>query len=210
MADLILLLGAFEFQENEIPASINFGGSQNLAIHQLIGGGRIVDSMGNNDHDISWSGLFFNNVTTGLSAIDRAREVNTLRTLGLELELVFYDLIYLVKIKEFRPSFERFYQVPYSITLQVIQDLNLPASPLNNIPFLDAILNDLNFVNAGAQFLNDPTLNSLLGNFSSALSSAGALESASPSVINGLINSSSAASSRIGTLIGQYKNNLAG
>jgi hypothetical protein len=210
MADLIVLLGDFIFQENEIPASINFGGSQALGVHQLIGGARVVDSMGNVDSDITWSGLFFNNITTGLSAIDRAKELNILRTLGLELPFIFYDLIYLVKIKEFLPVFERFYQVPYRITLQVIQDLNIPNQVSGQTSFLSAIVNDLNVAEDAASFINDPTLNGLITAFGTALGSAGTLTNASPSVLNGLINASSACSARAGVLANQFKNNLSG
>lgn len=210
MADLVVLLGDFVFQEHEIPASINFGGSQMLGVHQLIGGARVVDSMGHNEADITWSGMFYNNVTTGLNAIERAKIVNNLRVLGLELPFIFYDLIYTVKIKEFTARFERYYQIPYTITLQVIQDLRIPDDPSGDLSFLTAILNDMDVVEAGANFLNDPTLNGLVDTFTTALGSAGVLESAPNSVINGLINSGTAVSSRLGSLINNYKNNLSG
>src|ERR1700692_3272344 len=124
MADLILLLGDVIFQEHEIPPRINFGGVQALGTHQLVGGGRIVDSMGSVDDDISFSGLFFSNANAGLDALPRAKELNALRKAGDELEFIYYDMVYLVKILDFKANFERFYQIPYSITLRVIQDLS--------------------------------------------------------------------------------------
>lgn len=210
MADLIILLGDILFQEHEIPPRINFGGAQALGTQQLVGGGRKVDSMGAVDDDISFSGMFFSNANLGLEALPRARQLNTLRTLGLELEFIYYDMAYLVKIADFKANFERYYQIPYSITLKVVQDLSLPASPLNDIQFLDAILGDLNLVNAGAQILNDSTLNGLINNFTASLNVAGTLESASPAVINSLINSGNAVNNQLNTLIGQYKTGLSG
>jgi hypothetical protein len=210
MSDLILLLGPFLFQENEIPASINFGGTQMMSVQQMIGGARDVQSLGPSDSDITWSGLFFNNATTGLSALDRVRELDILRALGLELPFVFYDLAYTVKIKSFTPIFERFYQIPYKITLQVVYNLNVPFGGNGALSFIESILNDLNSVSAGAGFLNDPALNGAIDSFKNALGGAGDLNSASPSVMNGLISSSMSVSHHIGTLINQYKNNLSG
>lgn len=210
MADLIILLGDIAFQEHEIPPRVNFGGTQALVTHQLVGGGRKVDSMGAIEDDIAFSGLFFNNANTGLDALSRAKEIDALRVSGLEIEFIYYDMIYLVKILDFKANFERYYQIPYSITLRVIQNLSLPDSLLSDIQFLDSILSDLSAVTGGASILNDPTLNSLIGSFSSSLNSAGTLESASPSVINGLISSGTAVNNQINSLIGQYKTGLGG
>ena len=46
MPDLILQLGDFQFQQQEIPESIPFGGEQALAVHRLVGGVKVVDAMG--------------------------------------------------------------------------------------------------------------------------------------------------------------------
>ena len=40
MSNVALLLGHIAFQDFEVPATINIGGDQRLAIHRLLGGTR--------------------------------------------------------------------------------------------------------------------------------------------------------------------------
>ncbi len=43
MPEIALFLGPIVFADFEIPESINFGGTQRLAIHRLAGGGRVIE-----------------------------------------------------------------------------------------------------------------------------------------------------------------------
>jgi hypothetical protein len=58
MSNIILTLGGVPFQDFEVPEQIRFGGSQRLAVHELIGGGRVVDALGDDAGEISFSGIF--------------------------------------------------------------------------------------------------------------------------------------------------------
>jgi hypothetical protein len=58
MSNIILTLGGVPFQDFEVPEQIRFGGAQRLAVHELIGGGRVVDAPGDDAGEISFSGIF--------------------------------------------------------------------------------------------------------------------------------------------------------
>ena len=139
-----LTLGPITFTTYEIPAHINFGGMQALSVKQLVGGQRIVDAMGVVQDDITWSGIFF-----GTTALFRARFLDGLRSQGLALPLTWSQFSYSVVIKDFKASYERDYQIPYSITVSVIQDLTIPipilipASYNDSVQVLLAQANDL-------------------------------------------------------------------
>jgi hypothetical protein len=50
----------------EVPATMSFGGEQRLAVHELPGGGRVVDALGPQEADVEWTGWF-----TGSNAVSR-------------------------------------------------------------------------------------------------------------------------------------------
>ena len=100
MSDVALLLGPIVFQDFEIPAGINFGGRQRLALHHLPGGFRIINALGRDDAQISFSGIF-----TGSDATLRARSLDELRVAGIALPLTWDVLFYTVLIAEFRADY---------------------------------------------------------------------------------------------------------
>jgi len=48
-SDTTVNLGAFQFALFEIPEKIHWGGSQRTAVHELVGGKRVIDAMGRSD-----------------------------------------------------------------------------------------------------------------------------------------------------------------
>lgn len=130
MADTIVKLGDFEFRDYEVPSKICFGGEQRLAIHELVGGTRVVDATGRQDRALEWEGRF-----QGQEATPRARYLDFLRIQGKPLELTWWEFRYRVVIVSYEADFERFYQIPYKIKLVVVQDLASPtkASTLDSI-----------------------------------------------------------------------------
>jgi hypothetical protein len=129
MTDFILSLfnpdsGArFDFADNEVPENIAYGGTQKLAVHELVGGGRVVDALGAQPRDLEWSGWFL-----GAGAFERARQLDALRHAGVALELSLYHLRYRVFIASFTADFQRHYKIPYSVSLTVAQDRQYPDS----------------------------------------------------------------------------------
>jgi hypothetical protein len=150
-----LTLGAVTFANFEVPQKINFGGQQMLAVHKLIGGQREINAMGRDDDDITWAGLF------GLdgTAVFRARFLDSMRIAGTPIPLTWDQFNYTVVIKEFKCNFERTYQIPYSITCTVVQDLNQPFPVLLPVGYNNAIANMINDANdLAVLILNAPVL----------------------------------------------------
>lgn len=117
MFDGTLLLGPVLFQDFEVPDKITFGGEQRLAIHRLPGGARIIDALGRDDGEITWSGIF-----SGEDAGLRARLVDTLRAGGGVLPLTWDAFFYSVVIARFEADFTRENWIPYKISCTVLRD----------------------------------------------------------------------------------------
>lgn len=171
---ITLTLGLVIFQDFEIPQTINFGGEQALAVHQLVGGQRVIDSMGRIDDDITWSGLFF-----GEDSISRAQLLDAFRVQGLELPLIYSQFNYLVLIKSFRADFQLVNKIPYTITVTVLLNLNLPFSPTNPVSFTNGINTLLTAANSLATLINLPAVTSTMASLSSSVAAVPSFDNAS-------------------------------
>ncbi len=192
----ILRLGQVTFANNEIPERINFGGDQSLSVKQLVGGQRIVDAMGRVDDDISWSGLFF-----GSTATFRARFLDTMRTQGAKIPLTWSQFSFLVVIKSFKPSFERTYQIPYSITCTVVQDLTKPFPFLLPVGYNDAILNQITAANDLASLINNPSVSNAMTALNAAINAIPDFNIASDSQIATVLSPLITAQATVNTAI---------
>lgn len=177
-----LTLGTVVFSNFEIPERINFGGDQALAVHQLVGGKRVIDSLGRLDDDISWSGLMFESTATF-----RAQFLDQMRVQGLPLNLTWGQFNYQVVIKSFKASFERTYQIPYSITVTVIQDLNKPLPVIVPVAYNDAIIGMMAEANDLSTVINNPSVSNAMTLLSAA--------------INDIPNFDSATSAELATIV---------
>lgn len=139
--DTQIQLGKFIFRNLEIPEFINFGGEQLLVQHDLIGGNRVIDSLGKSDTDIKWTGLI-----TGSDSMSRAIQLNQMRVAGQSLLLTWFSLNYTVIIQSVSFRTQRFYQIEYDISLRVLTDGANPNN--NNIAngFNEAINGDYNTI----------------------------------------------------------------
>jgi len=117
MFDIALLLGPVAFRDFEIPSGINFGGAQRLAIHKLAGGARVIDSLGRDDANITFSGTF-----SGSDATLRARLLDELRASGLTLPLTWDVFFYTVVISAFQADYQHGAWIPYRLTCTVLRD----------------------------------------------------------------------------------------
>lgn len=194
--DTTINLGAFQFANFEIPERISWGGSQRIAIHELVGGQRVLDAMGRSDRALTWSGLF-----RGPNATDRARFLDTMRAQGANQKLTFGQLAYMVKVREFEPEYERFYQIPYRISLEVIADLANPVTALSP-PSLDSdIATDYSAASSLAVPVGDSMLTSLLATVGTTIAAVRSFANASPSTLSSVRQPLAAVSSRIAILI---------
>lgn len=121
-----LLLGPILFQDFELPDSIIWGGAQQLTIHRLPGGTRIIDAMGRDDADITWSGIF-----SGPDATARARALDLMRCDGAPWPLTWDSFFYSVIIHRFEADYRRVNWIPYKIACCVLRD---EAAALLEIP----------------------------------------------------------------------------
>lgn len=117
MADTLVILGSVVFQDFAIPEKINFGGKQQNTIHRMIGGARVVDAMGPDPTEITWSGKF-----RGANALAFAEACDAMRIAGLPVSLTWLGLFYTVLVSEFKAETEKFYEVPYTVTCVVVTD----------------------------------------------------------------------------------------
>ena len=194
--DTTLQLGAFAFAGNEIPEKIAFGGSQRNAVHELIGGIKVVDAMGRADSDLTWSGIF-----VGSSAVDRARYLDTQRVLGAALALTWGEFSYSVLIADFRAEYERFYQIPYTITCLVIADLANPTTSITP-PSLDAVTPvDMASATSLGTSIGDSSLNSLLVTLGTAIAAVPSFANVTPNVISTVVAPLGQVQARIVVLI---------
>lgn len=202
--DTQLVLGDFAFERFEIPEDIDFGGSQIVATHKLVGGKRVLQPMGRDDSDLSWSGLLI-----GDAALDRARYLDYLRVQGKPLLLAWSELNYQVVITNFKCSFQRFYKLPYTITCEVSQDNTQPNPTYFPSGFDESMTDD----NASAQSLGvgigDSALSSLLSGLNAAISTVSSFANAAQSVISSVLTPLAAVQSRVDLLITATANTAA-
>jgi len=175
IGDAALILGDVIFGHMEVPETLNFGGSQVLSMHQLVGGTRVVNALGRSDEDISWSGFFF-----GEAAFERSRALDFIRTEGIKIELIFGELIYFGIIKSFHADLQRFYQIPYSIVFTIIENLSIPVPFPTPNGYNDAVNDDMTGVAANTPTVDNPQLTSAVNSLQQSIKNAGNLGSATP------------------------------
>lgn len=142
MSNVILTLGGVPFQEMEVPEKISFGGKQRVAVQNLIGGGRVVEALGLDDGEISFSGIF-----SGSDAVSRVQLLDAARALGAALPLVWDRFFYMVIIESFAAEYRKPNLIPFSITCVVVDD---PLATLAALaaPIADVVGNDLTLAGA--------------------------------------------------------------
>lgn len=169
MSDVTLKITAqdgtfIEFIGVESPQSISWGGKQMQSVHQLIGGDRIVDTLGPNDDPLKWTGMFF-----GREASQRAKYLDTLRREGKPVTLTWDDYIYVAIITDFQPRYMQQWNVEYSILLTIIQDKTQSVNQAPQETLVQLLSNDNATAGCLGAIINDSALTGLLANISTAL-----------------------------------------
>lgn len=136
MATDILVLGPVEFSDWSAPESLPQGGRQGMNVHKLPGGRRVIDTMGPDDADISWSGKFY-----GATAMSQALTLDMLKSLGSPLPLLMTGNAYTVVISEFTYSAIRYPQyLTYSITCVVSSSFGIASLSGSIVASLDNLI----------------------------------------------------------------------
>ena len=117
MSKTLLALGPVVFRDFELPPSVSFGGKQQLVVHRLADGRKVIDSLGRDDSDISFSGVF-----AGSDATIRARALDELRVNGVPVPLTWDVFFYSVLVREFAAVYRNDTWIPYTLTCAVLRD----------------------------------------------------------------------------------------
>lgn len=113
----VLTLGGFQFGGDgfSAPAAMPGGGRQAMVVHKLPGGSRVINTLGPDEANPTWSGFFF-----GETAYNDALAVDAMRAAGNVLPLVWGGSFRLVIIESFEYQVTRqFMKVDYRISCVV-------------------------------------------------------------------------------------------
>ena len=164
-----LTIGSVTFADFEIPQEINFGTDQMLAINKMIGGQRDIQALGSDPRPITWSGRF-----RGTDATDRADSLDLMAQNGLPVDLTWYSYSRTVLIKSFDAKFMQFYEVPYTITVEVLSNNDTASQTAQNTAS-DAINGQLSTASDQAASTGNQSIIASVGNISALANNAGGL-----------------------------------
>ncbi|MHB1303030.1 MAG: hypothetical protein ACYCZB_06090 [Acidiphilium sp.] len=123
MASGSVALGGVAFRDFEIPEAIVFGGAQRMAVHQPVGGGRVIDVLGAEAETIRFSGTF-----SGPDAEARAQLLDIARVAGATLPLAWSGFAFSVVIGSFVAVYQKPWWIPFEIELVAVENL-VTAAP---------------------------------------------------------------------------------
>ena len=129
---MALVLGGFTFTDYAIPEQVSLGGEHKFVVHKLIGGTRVVDAMGPDDSDISWTGRF-----QGPDAVSKAMALDQLRISGAQVPLIVDSQFRLVGVHKFEWDYQRWYQILYKISCLVVSS---PGGLFGSVASLDGLV----------------------------------------------------------------------
>lgn len=118
MTSIAVTLGGVAFRDFEIPEEIAFGGTQRLAVHQPVGGGRVIDVLGASAGEIAFEGVF-----SGPDAEQRVQLLDIARNTGAVLPLTWSGFAYMVVVAAFSACFQKSWWIPFEIRLVSVENL---------------------------------------------------------------------------------------
>lgn len=134
----VLILGGVVFDAFSTPSAMGAGGKQDLVVHKLPGGSRVIDTLGPDEDNIVWSGEFF-----GDDAYANALVLDGMRAAGQVVPLIFGGQTRQVIIDSFTYKVRRMpVWVEYSVSCTVFSNpalgiLGFGASSLDSLILLD-------------------------------------------------------------------------
>lgn len=176
--DTLFILGGFVFTPSSfaIPERVNGGGKQKTIVHKLIGGIRVIDCMGFDPDDITFSGRF-----RGATAAIQAKLLETISRSGKPVTFSYYLQIYTAIVADVQWEYERYYEVTFKVRLEIISD-QTAALLSGALSTLDSLIDaDNSLVQSITGLL--PTVNAAMGAFSTARAAIGTLQGASTAAL---------------------------
>lgn len=180
MIDALLMLDGFVFEYFEIPESLQLGGGQTVAVKTLQGGIKVVDAMGEDLKPKTWSGRF-----VGPFATDRMLAVDAIRRAGRAVSLNWGQFAWTVVVTDFAPVAESPFEIPYSITCEVVRDESAPVGPEARPVSADQqIADDRLMTGLGLVEIGDPTMIGQFATVGGAIDAVPDISRASPTEVN--------------------------
>lgn len=155
---ITVTLDDYEFEHVEVPEVIPWGGDQMLVSHQLIGGARKVSTLGRNDMKLTFRGKF-----RGEAALNRAQYLDTLRVEGKTHAFRWDNFSYLVVIESFQANYTAYWDLPFEMTLLVVDDLTKPVNQFYPAFFNDQITAYMDQALFLSNEIQDPSIGGAIG-----------------------------------------------
>lgn len=198
-----LQLGNFIFAHTEIPESIPMPTKQKTVVHRLVGGARVIDTLGVDYDLMSWSGIL-----VGSQAMGRSESIQSMVEAGLPVLLSWSEYQYQVIITSFVPEFEREYQIPYRIECEVIQDLSNTLNGDSSSSFDDLMSGDMGTCTALTSSIGDAGLTSSVGALQTAVSGISSFASATKRQLSAVLSPLASTRTLVSQLIASTDNTL--
>lgn len=132
-----LSLGSVTFYDVEHPDELPLDFKQLTVVHELIGGGRVIQSLGIQPQEFRWSGYLFEDAVE-----TRVKELAGLCAAGYSIPFTFAQYKFDVIITEFKPTFYSVNYAKYEIAVQIVAD-NSGLFTQAAIPSVDKQTNQL-------------------------------------------------------------------
>lgn len=120
---MAITIGPIALRDFEVPAAVKYGGTHRTVVHRLGDGRRIIDRLGADDTDISFSGTL-----SGSDATTRARSLDRLRTTGERVTLQWDTFQLDVIVRQFSADFQSGQWIPYQVSCSVLDNSTQEAA----------------------------------------------------------------------------------
>lgn len=194
-----LIVGDTEFTGLEVPESLTVGGKQQLVVHKLVGGRRVVDVLGVDYDDLTWSGWM-----VGPTAGARTTALEKMRDTGATLTFNMDGYYFSVVVADFKSRFEHLYRRYYTIDLVVVARLDAPVTQNALTGALDSLINsDLAQSIGLTDLINSDTVTSAIDSVKSAVSDVQGFANATIDTVQSVIRPIVAAQAVVQSTIAQ-------
>ena len=176
-----LALGQFVFKDFQIPESIGFGGEQKLSVKRLVGGAKVVDSLGYDPSAPAWSGVFFGN-----NAMNDATTLKAMMQGGKSYPLDWDALSYTVVIQSLKLDFRKPFYIPYSIVCEVVTDKSQQVD-YRELGVNGAIMEDAGTASDLVDQISSPPLTLSMASLTTAIGKVSDFAKATQSTVNSVL-----------------------
>ena len=179
------------------PNALEMANTQQLAVHDLIGGGRVIEALGRRMTPVSWEGVFL-----GVPmAFETGLALQALASSGGSALLTWERFRFRGLISALSLSCESTFRISYKVTFMPSDDLSEPLSAQGQIPSLGGIASALQAVQTLATSLGDLQLEAQLERAVQSLAQMSSLTGASQGQILTILQPANLALARTAVLL---------